>query len=148
MAICFIIPPHILSEIRKNGSESQKAWAEDSIKISDQIRRKRLAFKFSKTDETTMQKPFGRLRASRIIYTADNSTDLPGTTLRTEGQGPTHDTAADQAYFGTGATFDLYANTYQRNSIDNNGMHIISTVHYSQQYDNAFWDGEQMVYGD
>ena len=39
------------------------------------------------------------------------------------------------------------------NSIDNNGMKIISTVHYCDPdfacpYDNAFWNGEQMVYGD
>lgn len=85
---------------------------------------------------------------NRIIYSADDTTDLPGDKLRAEGQGVTHDVSADQAYFGTGATFDLYANSFQRNSIDAKGMQLISTVHYSQKYDNAFWDGQQMVYGD
>jgi Zn-dependent metalloprotease len=37
---------------------------------------------------------------------------------------------------------------FQRNSIDGNGMRLDSTVHYRMGYDNAFWDGEQMVYGD
>jgi Zn-dependent metalloprotease len=37
---------------------------------------------------------------------------------------------------------------FGRNSIDDNGLQIISTVHYLQGYDNAFWNGQQMVYGD
>jgi Zn-dependent metalloprotease len=54
----------------------------------------------------------------------------------------------NEAYDGSGVTYDLYNNEYQRNSIDGNGMRLDSTVHYRQGYDNAFWDGEQMVYGD
>lgn len=39
-------------------------------------------------------------------------------------------------------------NSYPRNSIDGNGMRLDSTVHYKVGYDNAFWNGRQMVYGD
>ena len=46
------------------------------------------------------------------------------------------------------STYDLFNDVYQRNSIDANGMRLDSTVHYRTGYDNAFWDGEQMVYGD
>ena len=35
-----------------------------------------------------------------------------------------------------------------RNSINARGMKLDSTVHYGQEYNNAFWNGEQMVYGD
>jgi Zn-dependent metalloprotease len=56
--------------------------------------------------------------------------------------------AVNEAYDGSGATYDLYKTIYQRNSIDNNSMRLDSTVHYQKGYDNAFWDGEQMVYGD
>ena len=143
--ICFIIPPHILKEISKHGNESQKTWAERAIKISEEIRIRRNSLLQEVRPGILLK---GEGNKSRIIYTANNTTDLPGLQVRTEGQGPTNDPAADEAYFGTGATFDLYFNTYQRNSIDNKGMHIISTVHYSDKYDNAFWDGQQMVYGD
>ena len=68
--------------------------------------------------------------------------------VRREGQGPTGDAAVDEAYDGSGATFDLYYDIYGRNSIDNNGMGLISTVHYGQKYNNAFWNGQQMTYGD
>jgi Zn-dependent metalloprotease len=32
--------------------------------------------------------------------------------------------------------------------VDNKGLKLDSTVHYQKGYDNAFWDGKQMVYGD
>jgi Zn-dependent metalloprotease len=42
----------------------------------------------------------------------------------------------------------MYQSNHNRNSIDNNNMPVISTVHYDSGYANAFWSGEQMVYGD
>jgi Zn-dependent metalloprotease len=42
----------------------------------------------------------------------------------------------------------MYSVAFGRNSIDNNGLKLISTVHYDRNYENAFWDGKQMVYGD
>jgi Zn-dependent metalloprotease len=83
-----------------------------------------------------------------LVYTAANATNLPGTLIRSEGQGPIGDVAVNEAYDGFGFTFDLYWEVYGRNSIDNNGMDLIGTVHYGNQYDNAFWDGTQMVFGD
>ncbi len=58
------------------------------------------------------------------------------------------DPAVNEAYDGSGVTYDLYFDIYGRNSIDNNGLKLDSTVHYQKGYDNAFWDGKQMVYGD
>jgi len=45
-------------------------------------------------------------------------------------------------------TFEFYSAAYARNSIDGAGLPLVATVHYSVNYDNAFWDGSQMVYGD
>ncbi len=60
----------------------------------------------------------------------------------------TYDVAVNEAYDGAGATYDLFKDIYGRNSIDDKGMTIESSVHYRIGYDNAFWDGRQMVYGD
>ncbi|MCY1015035.1 M4 family metallopeptidase [Pyxidicoccus sp. MSG2] len=84
----------------------------------------------------------------RTIYDVKNSQALPGTVVRTEGQGDTGDPAVDEAYVGLGATYDLYGEVFGRNSIDGNGMQLLAHVHYSENYDNAFWDGERMVFGD
>jgi len=84
----------------------------------------------------------------RSIYDAKHSEDLPGAVVRSEGQSPVADKAVNQAYDGLGDTFDFYQKVYQRNSIDNAGMPLNATVHYGQSYDNAFWNGQQIVFGD
>lgn len=142
MAICFIIPPHILTAISENGTEEQKAWAQKSIQLSQKIREQRETL-----TPTLPLQSMAKENKDRIIYTTDNSTNLPGTQIGTEANPPT-DIAGKEAFDGTGATYDLYFSAYQRNSIDDKGMSLISTVHYSEKYDNAFWDGQQMVYGD
>lgn len=56
--------------------------------------------------------------------------------------------AATDAHFGAEATYDYYFQTFNRNSIDDNGYKLLSYVHYSTNYVNAFWDGTRMTYGD
>src|SRR6516164_718023 len=68
--------------------------------------------------------------------------------LSPEGQAPVGDPAVDEAYDGLGQTFEFYLEKYQRNSIDDQGMPLIGTVHYGNQFNNAFFDGRQMVFGD
>jgi Zn-dependent metalloprotease len=84
----------------------------------------------------------------RTIYDAKNGANLPGSVVRNEGDPPVADVAVNEAYDGSGVTFDLYSEIYHRNSIDGKGLKLDSTVHYQKSYDNAFWDGRQMVYGD
>ena len=58
------------------------------------------------------------------------------------------DVAVNQAYDGSSATYEFYRDVFQRNSLDGAGLELISSVHYGVAFDNAFWDGAQMVYGD
>jgi Zn-dependent metalloprotease len=84
----------------------------------------------------------------RTIYNAQQGNSLPGILARQEGDQPVQDQAVNEAYDFSGATYDLFKTIYGRNSIDGNGMKLDSTVHYQKGYDNAFWNGNQMVYGD
>ncbi|WP_329520003.1 MULTISPECIES: M4 family metallopeptidase [Thermomonosporaceae] len=84
----------------------------------------------------------------RTIHDAERQERLPGKTVRSEGGATTGDKGVDQAYDWLGATFDFFEAAYRRNSIDGAGLPMVSTVHYGRDYDNAFWNGEQMVYGD
>jgi len=84
----------------------------------------------------------------RTIYDAQNQTNLPGQLVRGEGDPDSKDVSVNEAYTYAGNTYDFYMNAYQRNSVDDRGFRLDSTVHYDQQYDNAFWEGQQMVYGD
>lgn len=58
------------------------------------------------------------------------------------------DDAALDAHFGAEKTYDYYFNIHNRNSYDNLGSVLKSYVHYSNSYNNAFWNGSVMTYGD
>jgi Zn-dependent metalloprotease len=68
--------------------------------------------------------------------------------VRPEGGKATGDPAADEAYKFSGKTWDFYYKILNRNSLDDQGLKLVSSVHAGTGYDNAFWDGVQMVYGD
>lgn len=141
--ICCILPPYILREISQRGSENQRDWAFETLRVSEQFRGRREALgKFS----SLLMTPTGQKR--RTVYDAKTRSRLPGTLVRGEGSPPSKDVAVNEAYDGAGATYDLYFEVFKRNSIDDQGMRLDSTVHYSKKYNNAFWNGSQMVYGD
>jgi Zn-dependent metalloprotease len=58
------------------------------------------------------------------------------------------DQAAADAHWGAEKTYDFYFQNFNRNSIDNAGFKLISYVHYSTNFVNAYWDGQRMTYGD
>lgn len=143
---CFI-PPFILQEISQNGTAAQQEHARHSIASSWQFRVSRAAttgaLSVLEADDLAVSTVM-----ERLVYDAQNSSLLPGRLVMGEGDPPTDDKTVNEAYVGAGATYDLFKHTYGRNSIDDRGMPIISTVHYGIGYDNAFWNGRQMVYGD
>jgi Zn-dependent metalloprotease len=148
-AVRSIVPPHILEAIAINGDQQQRAWALSTLAADTTIRSARISSQaMASAAAAPPPMPAATPHKQRLIYTANHGTALPGTLARSEGQGPTGDAAVDEAYDGLGATFDLYWTVFKRNSIDNNGMNLPGTVHYGQNYDNAFWNGTQMVFGD
>ena len=86
------------------------------------------------------------------VYDAQNTMQLPGTLLAsapTVSQTPTTgDPAADAAFDNLRATYAFFLGQYQWRSIDDHGMPLVATVHYGDGYDNAYWNGTQMVFGD
>jgi Zn-dependent metalloprotease len=85
---------------------------------------------------------------NRAVYSANNGTSLPGTLRRGEGGATTGDAHVDINYDMLGFTYDCYKTIFNRDSYNNAGAQMRSTVHYSSNYVNAFWNGSQMVYGD
>jgi Zn-dependent metalloprotease len=84
----------------------------------------------------------------REVYDAGGGMDLPGKLVRSEGDEPTGDAAVDEAYEGAGDTYALYGDEHGRDSLDGSGLTLVSSVHVGEGFDNAFWDGSQMAYGD
>ena len=85
---------------------------------------------------------------NRNTYDAKERTQLPGTLARSESQGPVADAIVNMAHDNAGLTYDFYWNQYGRDSYNGTGGTLTSSVHYSKNYVNAFWNGVQMVYGD
>ena len=89
----------------------------------------------------------------RAVFDAKNDPDeddLPGKILRVEGEKENKDETANDAYDNVGRVLDFYLEQFKWKSIDNNNMHVISSVHFGKNYENAFWDPSrrQMVFGD
>ncbi len=112
-------------------------------------------FRFTSSGRSRMRPPAGTPTPaqgpSRETYTANNR-ELPdgelGKLVRREGQGPTGDAAVDQAHENAGLVFDFYKQVLGRNSLDDRGMKLKSTVHFGSNFNNAYWNGESMTYGD
>lgn len=138
-----ILPPYILEEVAAHGTPAQQEQARETMVSGDRIRAQRQMI-----TELSVQPSTVTTELERIVFDAQNGSVLPGRQVRAEGEPPTGDPAADEAYDGAGATYALYKEVYGRNSIDDRGMRLESTVHYRVGYDNAFWNGQRMVYGD
>jgi len=141
-----IVPPFLLQEISQNGTPVQQEHARNNLTASTQMRAMR-AVTTGATGFVETPSEFTTVK-ERLVYDVEQGSVLPGVLTRGEGDPPINDVAVNEAYDGAGATYDLFKNIYGRNSIDDKGMTIESSVHYQNGYDNAFWNGQQMVYGD
>jgi Zn-dependent metalloprotease len=142
---CGIVPPHILSHLAASGSHVAEA-ARRTLVADWRHRLARSAVPW--VGEPFLAPPKGPRPEDRSIYTDANTENLPGTEVRAEGAEAVGDPGADEAYDGLGDTFDFYLSVFDRWSVDGRGLPLKGTVHYGSQYDNAFWNGSQMVFGD
>jgi Zn-dependent metalloprotease len=142
-AVCFIVPPHILKHMTTSADPQVRERAHQALEVSAAARGVREAI--GPVAAMLSASP-GEKR--RTVYDLHNGSTLPGVLVRGEGSKPASDTAVNQAYDYAGDTYDFYLQVLGRNSIDGSGMRIDSTVHYRTRFNNAFWNGRQMVYGD
>jgi bacillolysin len=121
------------------------AWAVD---VTSKTRPERkLVFVDAASGQVTDTLDRTEFAKNRTVYNANGSTTT-GTFARGEGDPATGNTDVDNAYNNTGATYDYYASNFGRDSYDGAGAELVSFVHYGVGYQNAFWDGFEMVYGD
>ena len=100
------------------------------------------------TGDLVLLAPEYKYAKNRNTYTANNGSSLPGTLKRTEGSANIGDAALDAAHNYAGSVYDYYKNVHGRDSYDNAGATLKASVHYLTSYNNAYWNGAQMVYGD
>jgi Zn-dependent metalloprotease len=155
-SIFCILPPDVLRDIAQTGTEEQRQAALDTLAADSTFRtlraiRQAAPVATASPATATLSAAVGTGMAKqlqRTIFDCHNTRRLPGDPVRSEGAPATGDPAVDEAYDGLGATYDFYWETLRRNSIDDQGMPLNGHVHFGNRYNNAFWDGQRMVFGD
>ncbi|MEO7131601.1 MAG: protealysin inhibitor emfourin [Dermatophilaceae bacterium] len=171
-ACCSIIPPYLLEALMRSPEPAVAGPAETALRHDTELRASRRNLPGARRatrpapapEEATTRRGSGTPGAvssrhaqaptaggpapQRTISDAGGATITPGEQVRSEGSPAVDDPATNEAYDGLGATWELYWSAYGRDSLDGKGMPLLATVHYGTNYDNAFWNGSQMVFGD
>jgi len=138
----------MIEALARSASPEQREAALQTLVADASFRQARITAQVVRAHRGAAPPGAGPPHRNRRIFDARSGATLPGVLVRSEGQAPTADPATNEAYDGLGATWDLYWDVYGRNSIDDAGMDLVGSVHFRQRYDNAQWDGTQMVFGD
>jgi len=142
-----IIPPYVLDHMADSDDPAVRKVAITAIARSAWMRASRVKAAEAPA-MSAIPSPAGT--KTRLVYDMkkQGASFLPGKLVRSEGQGKSKDAAVNEAYDFAGVTYDFYKQVLGRNSLDDKGMTLISSVHLGVRFNNAFWNGEQMAYGD
>jgi Zn-dependent metalloprotease len=133
----FFVPPYVLEHV-----------AHSDVPAAHLARRTLLLDRGLRVADRTPRIKRAESGLHREISDAEHTETLPGTLVRKEGDPATGDAATDEAYDGLGAVYKYYSEVHGRDGLDGDGSPLLGTVHYGQDYANAFFDGERMVFGD
>lgn len=141
---CSFVPPYLLAQIASAGGLGVSLPSH----VPDACRRTLAGDQAFRVNR--LRPP---LRVARqggwVVHTANNTTELPGEPVRTDADTEASgDQAVDEAWDGVRASLALFSEVYERDSFDGAGARVSASVHYDQDYNNAFWDGTQLVFGD
>ncbi len=144
---CAFVPPYLLRHLATEDRPAAAAAdpSGHTLRIDAGFRERR---------EQASAEPSARASAAAqdadrwVIHSAGNEETLPGAVVRSEGDPASDDASVDEAYEWSQQVWELYEQQFGRLSFDGAGSTVTVTVHYGQNYDNAFWDGEQLVFGD
>lgn len=148
---CFIVPKDVLKKLADDealSSESRRALRDTASleqvwrKLRNQHTRATIAGLLS----TTTTPALLAAKPAVNVFDCKNTKSLPGAPVLDPDQAP--DPTAQRACAQTTSVVEFYEQLFGRNSVDNAGMTLVSSIHYDVGYSNAFWDGTQMTYGD
>jgi Zn-dependent metalloprotease len=148
-----IVPPYMVEHMARSADPTIRERAVVDLARASAVRAVRA---FSQQMPTLLATASPTGRKHRLVYDARKKDVLPGKLVRAEGDPKTADPCVNEAYDYSGDTFDFFLERFARNSLDDDGMTLISSVHVGeadgrdrfQPMNNAFWDGGQMAYGD
>ncbi|HEV7240807.1 MAG TPA: M4 family metallopeptidase [Thermoanaerobaculia bacterium] len=142
--VCGVIPPHILTRVAGqtvDGSENARATLEHMRELATGRAQTLIDSNSAPALETAPSQDRQR------VYDAGHRHELPGRLVMSDEQQDSSDVEVQEAWKGSRATYDFFERVFGRRSIDGKGMRLDATVHYGTRFENAMWNGRQMVYG-
>jgi Zn-dependent metalloprotease len=149
-----IIPPYMLNKLAESGNQTIAEQAVNSNFRSHRFRSDRSFFQKASFQEKTILGAVSTAAASNVlkmtVYDCKHKTSLSGARKVWDSKSKKKVIAAvvKNVIKGGQASYDCYKSAFGRNSVDNKGLPIKQFVHFDRKYDNAYWDGRQMIYGD
>ncbi len=144
---CLFVPPHVLDKLAAAGIEEARLSVQQSTAQRDQ--RAKVVPNMVGAAASMLgaaAPPMGT--AKRRVYDCETTMQQRKTLARDEGAPKTADASVNQVYDSAGHVLEYFKTKLGRNSIDNRGLDLILNVHYGNKYMNAFWDGDEMSFGD
>jgi Zn-dependent metalloprotease len=149
---CFIIPEKVLRKFSrdKNLSAQERKAFSTAVRFENEWRKAReVKTLLSQSAKAILPSGLASVVISQpkvSVFDCQHHNTLPGVSI------PNPESSTDQtckrAFTETTAVAAFYQSVFGRTSIDNAGMAMLSSIHYSVHYNNAFWNGGQMTYGD
>jgi Zn-dependent metalloprotease len=137
-----ITPPYLLEHLLRNKDGDVRRAAMRTLLSTARLRGERTA-------RASFAAAAAPANGRRTVFDCRHSTFLSNAvTARSEDGAASADVSVNRAFDGLGATRDFYRDVFDRNSIDGRGMRLDGYVHYGRDYNNAFWNGRVMVFGD
>ena len=137
-----ITPPHLLKKLLESSNKDVREAALNTLITTAHLRGERIT-------RATQGFAAAPSQGRRTILDCRSSTRLEtARVVRSENGEASHDDAVNRAFDGFGVTREFYLEAFERNSIDGKGMRLDGYVHRGRKYNNAFWDGREMVFGD
>lgn len=151
--ICLIIPQRVLERFARDKklTAEQRRYFSDAAKLEQDWRKARVAAaRFANLSRSILPMAVSAAAAaappSILVFDCQHGTALPGAPIANPGASA--DASAKRAFDETEAVVSFYQTVFGRNSLDNAGLTLLSSIHFSFNYNNAGWTGSQMKYGD
>jgi Zn-dependent metalloprotease len=142
---CFIVPPVVLKDLSRGKLVKPQAPKEfqDSYLETQRLRSIREGFRVATvTTRTSLFAAPSDVVPGERLFDCQHRQSLPGVSVANASADP-FKTVKDT----TSKVAEFYKTVLGRNSIDKHGMDLVSSLNYGVNYQNAFWNGQQMVYG-
>jgi Thermolysin metallopeptidase, catalytic domain len=140
--VCGVIPPHMLKRVAGQTTIEASENARATLEHMRELATGRAPTLLAPQEEAPPRDE------RRRVYDARHRFELPGQLVITSKELSTPDVEALEAWYGSGVTYDFFRRVFGRRSIDGQDMRLDATVHYGTGFENAMWNGRQMVYGD